>query len=335
MEYDELLASGMTPKQMNDLACAAFALMHAFMRVSTANEVLALLTSSERVAIDLSRALDAFAEDPSSWRQHICLRAWERRIQDRFEFRCFVHENRLTAISQYNTYVCIDELADDTGFRQTVFARLVEEWKRNFQHVLSEIGSYVCDLAYCRETDDVLLIELNPPEPTTGSGLFDWQRDVHILTGEGHTAARVNRGVEEQKQHSSSAHFEEKEEEEEDKVDDAIQSQENGFAPSDSDKPVTRTSIADMTIEGEASSAVYIQDIVGGVVCRARPHAPPLPQLAGLLHMFVGETIRELHGPRERWHYTFAMESLHSRIWADERQDAVSMCSQKIQCAVL
>ena len=66
--------------------------------VSSGKDTLALLLSSERVFLDCV-----------DWLKHgepeqICLRQWEDRLCIENEFRCFVHDGNMTAISQFLSF---------------------------------------------------------------------------------------------------------------------------------------------------------------------------------------------------------------------------------------
>ena len=46
-------------------------------------------------------------------------------------------------------------------------------------------NDYIIDFAYIPEDDSVVAIEVNPFNPGTGAGMFDWNDDLGILEGKG------------------------------------------------------------------------------------------------------------------------------------------------------
>lgn len=144
------------------------------MKCYSAQEAFELLLASERVQFDLK--LDVrFPEEFSS---AIIVRPWLPGMQLQSEFRGFVYQNQLVALSQY--------------FTQCYFATLAEEMPQIVQLVtafftsivqpkLVELQDYVVDFVVVDK--QVLLLEVNPYKETTGSGLFDWQQDAAQLHG--------------------------------------------------------------------------------------------------------------------------------------------------------
>lgn len=164
------------------------------LKVTTAEEGLALILSSERVFMDLLEALDCHeARDIISnsvenheWNNHIILRQWNDRLDHAMEFRCFVYESKLTAISQYNHYCKFYHLQDVT-FVEQVKSIIIDYWEKTLKERLQEkYANYIIDLGLIRDEMDgklkCLVIEMNPFESTTGASLFDWKRDHEQLT---------------------------------------------------------------------------------------------------------------------------------------------------------
>jgi D123. len=97
------------------------------------------------------------------------------------EFRCFVKNNNLVAISQYNHYVIIEELLNEE-FCLKLKKSLFEFWQNQIRERLNYLNDYVIDLAFLSD-DTVSVIELNPYVKTTGPALFHWDEDEAILSG--------------------------------------------------------------------------------------------------------------------------------------------------------
>jgi len=162
--------------------------------VQNALQALELILSSERVFRDLLLALDCRKleeqeeKSESSWSTQLCIRAWNDKVRDELEFRCFVYQNRLTAISQYNHYCLLDfgALNEDV-----IRARVVAFWSR-VKHLISA-QDYIMDVAFVdpsamesrTHVDDKgpteVLIELNPYKTTTGGSMYCWKLDNKIL----------------------------------------------------------------------------------------------------------------------------------------------------------
>jgi hypothetical protein len=69
--------------------------------VKSSEEALFLFKKSERVIQDLQYTLD----HPKHWNMGIIVRFFDRRVNLENEFRCFVSNNKITAISQYDKQV--------------------------------------------------------------------------------------------------------------------------------------------------------------------------------------------------------------------------------------
>lgn len=161
-------------------------------------EVVELLATSERVFADLGRA--ASAGTPS----FVLLRAWADMPPDN-EFRAFVLDGKVTAISQYATQATLTAL-QAPGPRARVVAAII------VQAVLSRLppepyrASCVVDLSWsavglaraaeaaleepradvkalCNVPAGLSLVELNPFCRRTGAGLFSWRDDWAVLSG--------------------------------------------------------------------------------------------------------------------------------------------------------
>ena len=168
------------------------------LRVTTGKAAMELLLNSERVFTDLLEATEA----AEVYDTQIIVRQWDSRVEDSFEFRGFVHDNQLTAISQYNHYVYLPEVVCRAEALRNL---MTEYWANSVRPRLTQVRNYVIDFAVLhgralpRATDgpddssasdvddddtkapSVLVIELNPFQSTTGPALFHWKRDADIL----------------------------------------------------------------------------------------------------------------------------------------------------------
>ena len=159
-----------------------------WLRVSTGAEAMSLLLTSERVYSDMHDWI-RYGEP-----EQLCFRTWNPSFALDFEFRCFVSEDRLTAISQYDTYAVYPHLAP---LKQRIESAIVEEWSKVHVHV--GLSTYCCDFAFIPSScasgaagdsskdqeaaDRAVLIELSPFLPCTGPALFSWTADERLLLG--------------------------------------------------------------------------------------------------------------------------------------------------------
>ena len=97
-----------------------------------------------------------------------------------YEFRCYVHNRTVTAISQYHCYCRFEALQDLEHVEKirSAICTFHEETKNSFS-----VPSYVIDIAVDPEDYSCQVIELNPFGKTmsSGSGLFHWERDGDLL----------------------------------------------------------------------------------------------------------------------------------------------------------
>ena len=153
------------------------------LRVTSGREAMCLLLSSERVFVDLNQALECANDAKDVWQTSCILRKWDGGLRHDWEFRCFVHEGVLTAVSQYNHYCTFPDVraAAEEGDGRTLRREIVAYWETMRDDVVP--ASYVMDL--CKRSDGTwVLIELNPFQTTTGACLFAWRADHAVLYGE-------------------------------------------------------------------------------------------------------------------------------------------------------
>lgn len=111
---------------------------------------------------------------------------WDSRMSPRAEWRVFVHNNRVTAMSQQVWY-------KDVGISAAAATRaaglIVAFWN---DAVLPKLTgaiapSVVVDMAVFEDDDTCMFIEVNPfgAEYSSGSALFHWVHDADVLYGDG------------------------------------------------------------------------------------------------------------------------------------------------------
>eukprot|EP01083_Nonionella_stella_P017510 48981_1 len=191
--------------------------------VDNGTDAMALILSSERAFTDLLAILNAHAYpykylfydqftidtlfdetkdqlddgDELKWNEQewqICnvslaIRKWDTRIRDDLEFRCFVYDHKLRAISQYNHYCYFPELGDNALFVECIKKKICGYFERNIEHKVP-YREYIVDIAIIildekkkENVDnlDCVVIELNPYRTSTGAGLFNWGGDEQQL----------------------------------------------------------------------------------------------------------------------------------------------------------
>jgi len=141
-------------------------------------DIFAIVTRSERIFSDLEIYQKWWFK--SRYLQ-IVLLPWVD-VNTAYEFRCFVHKKKLTAISQYAYF----NLYDD--FQSVEILTKVRDSILHFhKEILKYVPyySYVVDLRLDKNKDPyrVYLLEFNPfyADISSGSCLFEWKRDFKLL----------------------------------------------------------------------------------------------------------------------------------------------------------
>lgn len=107
---------------------------------------------------------------------HVVLRKWEPLLDPEFEFRGFVHNKQLTALSQYNHYAYFPEIVER---KEELQEAITSYWEASVRAKV-EAPSYVVDFAVLTD-GRVCVVELNPFAKTTGGALFSWKGDEAVL----------------------------------------------------------------------------------------------------------------------------------------------------------
>lgn len=140
-----------------------------YLIVKNSEDAMSLLLSSRKVYLDM---LDW---QKYGGKEQLCFREFDDQLQDDNEYRVFVYENKLTAISQYDPY---GKYTDCIENKEKVEKMINEYWTCEVKNRM-KIDNYVVD--FCFEKDKVKLIEFNPFKDSTGAGLYDWKRDAKEL----------------------------------------------------------------------------------------------------------------------------------------------------------
>lgn len=141
-----------------------------WMCVRNGKEAMNLLLTSERVFTDL---LDwvKYGEP-----EQIVLREFDPSLTMDYEFRAFINNNQLNALSQYDHYAIYPHVESQ---KENIQKRIFEKWQQVHPHVGQ--SSYCMDFGYNPITDTAIVIELSPFLPCTGAALFHWKDTKDIL----------------------------------------------------------------------------------------------------------------------------------------------------------
>jgi hypothetical protein len=164
------------------LECTACAL-----QVRSVPEIFDLFYQSERVLSDLAHGLAA-----GNTQFTLALRQWESRIQYHLEFRSFICQNQLAAISQSDDRSFYRDIAENKELILNAIGICFEEKIRpafEGKGVLPH-DSYVADFGIVFSEQDgrvngaeAILIEINRFNREAGASRFDWTEDLEVLTG--------------------------------------------------------------------------------------------------------------------------------------------------------
>lgn len=109
---------------------------------------------------------------------------WKSELNKDREFRLFVHEKRLVAISQQHLYKTNEWLINKTDDEiKTIVAQINESFEKDIKPKIHHLTSYSVDFALVN--DEGYFIEINSfgKEYASGSALFHWLIDEDIMYG--------------------------------------------------------------------------------------------------------------------------------------------------------
>lgn len=147
--------------------------MNKAMKIQTGKQAMELLLNSERISTDISKNLN-FGN--THFHSKIILREWDDEIVENphLEFRCFVHEQNLNAVTQYFSDTYFTPLLQN---KKQIEQRIINFFNDTAKHLIPH-PSYVLDLFVGK---NIKIIEINPFHIGAGSGKFSWSQDRKIL----------------------------------------------------------------------------------------------------------------------------------------------------------
>ena len=141
-----------------------------WLKVTSSEDAMSLLLTSERVFADLHDWLE-WGEP-----EQIVLREWDDQITMEYEFRAFIHKNKLNAISQYDHYCIYPSLFP---LQEIIKEKIIEMWERVHEKV--GVESYVMDFIFYPNNQSVKVIEISPFLRCTGAACFNWVNDKDVM----------------------------------------------------------------------------------------------------------------------------------------------------------
>ena len=183
--HTKQLASGQGPYTVNQ---KIIGLLHAgtqMLKCFSARDAFEMLTQSERIEQDMRLALLVFDRN-GHWDQNLVVREWHD-IDVSQEWRCFIKDRKVAAISQYNYLPCFPDLIAN---RQYLADLLVSFLSVTVIPSLPDTPIFqdmVIDLAVTGDAwahPKLWVIELNPYLSSTDGALFSWAHDLPVLTGQ-------------------------------------------------------------------------------------------------------------------------------------------------------
>ncbi|KAL9645395.1 hypothetical protein ABK040_002594 [Willaertia magna] len=161
----------LTEKTPNNIYIAFLKAMNKSMKISTGKDAMYLLTNSQRVYEDLTKNVDFGKE---LYESKMILREWIDEVAEnpQYEFRSFVHEKSLNAVSQYFCDNTFDELLNLEN-RKLIEKKIIDFFNNTVTSSITH-PSFVIDF-FVSPTRGVLIIELNPFHIGAGPCLFSWK----------------------------------------------------------------------------------------------------------------------------------------------------------------
>jgi len=164
---------------------------------SVGSDVLNALIKSERCRDDLiAYRWHQLAGDWTPPRPYLHLVPWNSSLQVSRELRCFVHQNRLVAVSQQAFTHIFDFNGKVRETMTAIHAFLSKQWNSgyNLGHSLNSKGrrgdtyseACVVDVNVSKDLQTLTLVELNPywERGSTSAGLFRWRSDFVLATND-------------------------------------------------------------------------------------------------------------------------------------------------------
>lgn len=157
------------------------------LKVQTSNQVLDMFLRSERIYQDL---LLAAVNQKDKYDENFVIRKFVD-IDVDMEFRGFVYNYELVALSQYNYAIFSERLCA----KKDDYKNMVKDYFDNTLKPKLTSSKFpansIIDFAICDDGKKLWVIEVNPYLETTDGALFSWQHEGPILRGESGFVFRI------------------------------------------------------------------------------------------------------------------------------------------------
>ena len=152
------------------------------LKVENAKEALNLLLTSERIHLDLK---DWISE---GGKEMIALREFGENLDDDLEFRAFVYNYKLTAITQYDQYIKFEHIIKN----KDKYEKMINDyWSKNIKDLI-KTPNYSIDFAIIND-NEVIVIEMSPFMRSTGPCCLRWEIDSEeMMNGNGKLKVNEN-----------------------------------------------------------------------------------------------------------------------------------------------
>jgi hypothetical protein len=151
------------------------------LRVTSGKQALFFFINSNRVREDLQALVKLTTLPDSEPLTQIVIRKWEE-ILPEFEYRAFIYNSKITAITQYYKTTYVPEMV---ALKESLQNRMISFFEENIKGRIPTTD-YVVDFAVDPHSDTIWVVEINNPPPVAGQALFDWdsENDKQIITGQ-------------------------------------------------------------------------------------------------------------------------------------------------------
>jgi len=141
------------------------------LKVDSGKDAINLLLKSNRTHVDL--ALANLKQD--EFQMDLIVREWVE-INPEWEFRVFVNHKKLTACTQYYPWIYNPEF---NSRLDEITATLENFWEK-IKDLLPDEFFTIDVVLNPQQLDHVRVVEVNPPPPAAGGGLFDWDKPEDV-----------------------------------------------------------------------------------------------------------------------------------------------------------
>ncbi|KAJ2787801.1 hypothetical protein GGI15_000433 [Coemansia interrupta] len=142
------------------------------------SEVLTLLKSSDKITEDIDGSSFISRDEMGEWEHELVLRQWCNLFPS-MEFRCFVREHELVAISQIEMqhYEFLDSMKDD------IDSKITELFEGHVREAIDP-ENYCFDVYITQESGRTYVMDVKPWSAKVDSCLYLWQEILELKEGE-------------------------------------------------------------------------------------------------------------------------------------------------------